>query len=379
MQVYYHAHNGTVVYITPPILPRTKKPQSPVGPPGPLCTGTAAAGTCPAKAIRPPPPPPPPLLPPGPPTPPAPAPAGMRWECHVGMGASGHGVARLKEEDLAAPPFGESVHSRFEQGRQLPKPFHESCSVLPSGRATAQSTYNYFGIPCCEQGCRRRRSRHVSRCAKSHQAVRCATGMDPTGTATRFRARCRTPTLWTPYRRPPRLIRHVCWSRREQSSQTYSHNIVESVGALGVCLCIRVLYLIYCARRIIFPLLQKGTIIWRAAQHTRPAAHCTFHIRTWNHRSATRSQTGLLIPGPGGCSLETNHSPYQNSLYLVNYRSGAVNRRGTSVGALAVGGDRRGHGSRGTGATSLPQSALAVTQDNTSTAGTVVCMRSLRI
>ena len=27
MQVYYHSHNGTVLYITPPILPRTKTPQ----------------------------------------------------------------------------------------------------------------------------------------------------------------------------------------------------------------------------------------------------------------------------------------------------------------------------------------------------------------
>jgi len=36
MMVYYHAHNGTVLYTTPPILPRTKKPQPPVGPPGPF-------------------------------------------------------------------------------------------------------------------------------------------------------------------------------------------------------------------------------------------------------------------------------------------------------------------------------------------------------
>jgi len=36
MKVYYHAHNGTVLYVTPPILPRTKQPQPPIPPPGPF-------------------------------------------------------------------------------------------------------------------------------------------------------------------------------------------------------------------------------------------------------------------------------------------------------------------------------------------------------
>lgn len=36
MKVYYHAHNGTVLHVTPPILPRTKTPQPPIGPPGPF-------------------------------------------------------------------------------------------------------------------------------------------------------------------------------------------------------------------------------------------------------------------------------------------------------------------------------------------------------
>jgi hypothetical protein len=43
MKVYYHAHNGTVLYVTPPIMARTKQPQPDVGPPAPyvqLCVST---------------------------------------------------------------------------------------------------------------------------------------------------------------------------------------------------------------------------------------------------------------------------------------------------------------------------------------------------
>ena len=43
MAVVYHAHNGTVLYTTPPILPRTKVPQPPVAPPAPFCSDA----TCP--------------------------------------------------------------------------------------------------------------------------------------------------------------------------------------------------------------------------------------------------------------------------------------------------------------------------------------------
>ena len=85
MRVYYHAHNGTLLYITPPILPRTKTPQPPVPPPGPLCSDA----TCPANWTRaaPPGPPSPPGFPPSPPVAPAPAPPGMAWDCHPNMQA----------------------------------------------------------------------------------------------------------------------------------------------------------------------------------------------------------------------------------------------------------------------------------------------------
>ena len=43
MKVVFHAHNGAVLYTTPPILARTKQPQPDVGPPAPFCTDT----TCP--------------------------------------------------------------------------------------------------------------------------------------------------------------------------------------------------------------------------------------------------------------------------------------------------------------------------------------------
>ena len=33
MAVHYHAHNGTELYVTPPIMPRTKKVQPPIAPP----------------------------------------------------------------------------------------------------------------------------------------------------------------------------------------------------------------------------------------------------------------------------------------------------------------------------------------------------------
>ena len=45
MKVYYHAHNGTVLYTTPPILARTQKPQPPP-PIKPFCN----AAECPHKA-----------------------------------------------------------------------------------------------------------------------------------------------------------------------------------------------------------------------------------------------------------------------------------------------------------------------------------------
>lgn len=45
MQVHYHAHNGTELYVTPPILARTKKPQPKPPPPGTFCTKS----TCPPK------------------------------------------------------------------------------------------------------------------------------------------------------------------------------------------------------------------------------------------------------------------------------------------------------------------------------------------
>jgi hypothetical protein len=99
MTVYFHAHNGTVLYVTPPILPRTKKPQPPVAPPAPFCSQS----TCPHTNR-----PPPPTLPtpPTPPTPPPPTPQGMVWECHDGMSASNTNL-KLKDADLAGPPFGE--------------------------------------------------------------------------------------------------------------------------------------------------------------------------------------------------------------------------------------------------------------------------------
>eukprot|EP00937_MAST-01D_sp_MAST-1D-sp2_P001000 g1000.t1 len=43
MRVYFHAHNGTVLYATPPIAPRTKVPQPVPGPPGPFYPPTAQA------------------------------------------------------------------------------------------------------------------------------------------------------------------------------------------------------------------------------------------------------------------------------------------------------------------------------------------------
>jgi hypothetical protein len=64
------------LYVTPPIPPRTKKPQPPVAPPAPFCNST----TCP-HTNRPAPPTPP--TPPPAPTP-APAPTPVRsWECHA--------------------------------------------------------------------------------------------------------------------------------------------------------------------------------------------------------------------------------------------------------------------------------------------------------
>ncbi len=77
MTVVFHAHNGTELYRTDPILPRDLDK-----PPGPL------------PPLPPPAPPPPP---PTPPAPPAPTPAGMKWECHTDMGAVG--LSGLKDVD----------------------------------------------------------------------------------------------------------------------------------------------------------------------------------------------------------------------------------------------------------------------------------------
>ena len=46
MKVYYHAHNGTVLFVTDPIMARTKKAQPPAPPIAPFCT----AATCPSKS-----------------------------------------------------------------------------------------------------------------------------------------------------------------------------------------------------------------------------------------------------------------------------------------------------------------------------------------
>ena len=102
MRVYFHAHNGTLLYITPPILPRTKTPQPPVPPPAPSCSTT----TCPPNWTRTSPTPTPGEFPPSPPTPPAPTPAGTTWECHKNMQPAGPAVAKLKQTDHTTPPFG---------------------------------------------------------------------------------------------------------------------------------------------------------------------------------------------------------------------------------------------------------------------------------
>lgn len=54
MKVVYHAHNGTILYSTPPIKPRdrSKLPRPPAPPPAAMCTNE----TCPATATRPAPP-----------------------------------------------------------------------------------------------------------------------------------------------------------------------------------------------------------------------------------------------------------------------------------------------------------------------------------
>ena len=44
MSVVFHAHNGTVLYVTPPIPKRTKRPQPDPGPPGPFCGGGCVSG-----------------------------------------------------------------------------------------------------------------------------------------------------------------------------------------------------------------------------------------------------------------------------------------------------------------------------------------------
>jgi hypothetical protein len=79
MTVHFHAHNGTELYVTQPILPR-----DPSKSPGPL-------------PPLPPPAPPAPKPPAPPPSPPAPTPAGMKWECHAGMESAG--LAGLQDAD----------------------------------------------------------------------------------------------------------------------------------------------------------------------------------------------------------------------------------------------------------------------------------------
>ena len=49
MKVYFHAHSGTVLYVTPPILKRTKTPQPDPGPPGLLCGKAPGPGCMPHK------------------------------------------------------------------------------------------------------------------------------------------------------------------------------------------------------------------------------------------------------------------------------------------------------------------------------------------
>ena len=43
MRVVYHASDGSILYVTPPIAPRTKKPMPPPSPPQPFCSDL----TCP--------------------------------------------------------------------------------------------------------------------------------------------------------------------------------------------------------------------------------------------------------------------------------------------------------------------------------------------
>lgn len=78
MTVHFHAHNGTELYVTPPISKRTRKPQPPLPPLPPHPT----------------PPPPPP-----PPAPPAPPPPGTEWECAGSKEAVG--LPGVKDRDLA--------------------------------------------------------------------------------------------------------------------------------------------------------------------------------------------------------------------------------------------------------------------------------------
>lgn len=50
MRVVFHGHDGRVLYTTPPILPRTGKPQPPLPPlPPPSCSTFKNKANCPAK------------------------------------------------------------------------------------------------------------------------------------------------------------------------------------------------------------------------------------------------------------------------------------------------------------------------------------------
>jgi hypothetical protein len=81
MAVHFHAHNGTELYVTPPITPRTKQPQPPLPPLPPM------------------PPPPPPAPKPAPTPPPAPPPPGTSWDCHPAMAVSA-ATLKLSDRDL---------------------------------------------------------------------------------------------------------------------------------------------------------------------------------------------------------------------------------------------------------------------------------------
>eukprot|EP01048_Picozoa_sp_COSAG05_P018584 COSAG05_NODE_2741_length_2705_cov_1.798542_2_plen_474_part_01 len=91
MRVHFHAHNGTELYVTPPILPRTKQPQPPLPPLPPM--------------------PPPPLPPPAPKPSPTPSPPpGTRWDCHPAMEVDA-ATLKLSDQDLTHELDGHEFES----------------------------------------------------------------------------------------------------------------------------------------------------------------------------------------------------------------------------------------------------------------------------